>query len=84
MAVRDPAVVPPLVGGAALDGLVGIDEVLDLHLLELARPEDEVARRDLVAEGPPRLRDAEGQLEPHGLEHVVKVDEHRLGGLGRR
>src|SRR5439155_6029675 len=32
-------------------GLAGVDEVLHLHLLELARTEDEVARRDLVAEG---------------------------------
>src|SRR5687767_15561373 len=34
-------------------------EVLHLHLLELARAEDEVPRRDLVAERLPDLRDAE-------------------------
>src|SRR5438309_3750266 len=37
-------------------------EVLHLHLLELARSEDEVARRDLVPEGLPDLRDTERQL----------------------
>jgi len=47
-AILDPAVVPVLVGRPPLHRLVGVDEVLDLHLLELARPEDEVARGDLV------------------------------------
>ena len=38
-----PALVP-------LRGVGGRDEVLHLHLLELACPEDEVPRGDLVAE----------------------------------
>src|SRR5690606_18207631 len=41
----------PLVVGARLD------EELHLHLLELARTEDEVSRRDLVAERLADLRD---------------------------
>src|SRR3989441_2417728 len=81
-AVLHPPVVPVLAGRPALYSLVRIDEVLDLHLLELARAEDEVAGRDLVPEGPPGLGDAERQFEPHRLQDVVEVDEHRLGGLG--
>ena len=44
------------------DVVVRRDEVLDLHLLELARAEDEVARRDLVAERLADLRDPERHL----------------------
>src|SRR5207249_8777108 len=47
----------------------------------LARPEDEVARRDLVAERLADLRDAERQLAPRRLQHVVEVDEDALGRL---
>jgi hypothetical protein len=39
-----------------------LDEELHLHLLELAGAEDEVARRDLVAERLADLRDAERRL----------------------
>src|SRR4029077_1695435 len=61
-----PLVVEPRrIGGAA--------EVLHLHLLELARPEDEVAWRDLVAEGLPDLRDPERKLLPRGLLDVLEV-----------
>src|SRR5438105_6113359 len=49
-AVLDPALVPRLVGRPAADRVVGVDEVLDLHLLELAGPEKEVAGGDLVPE----------------------------------
>src|SRR5207247_10359005 len=45
---RPPVVVPLLV-------LAGADEELELHLLELARPEEEVARGDFVAERAPDL-----------------------------
>ena len=58
-ALLDPVVVPPLVGGPALHGVERVHEELELHLLELARPEDEVARRDLVPEAPADLGDAE-------------------------
>ena len=43
-------------------GLVRADEVLHLHLLELAHPEDEVAGADLVAERLADLGDPERQL----------------------
>ncbi len=62
--------------------LGGRHEVLDLHLLELARAEDEVLRRDLVAERLAHLRDAEGRPLARELEHVLEVDEDALGGLG--
>src|SRR5439155_26385330 len=45
------------------------DEELELYLLELARPEQEVPGRDLVAERTADLPDGEGQLQARGLEH---------------
>ncbi|GBU22605.1 hypothetical protein R80B4_02515 [Fibrobacteres bacterium R8-0-B4] len=61
--------------------LVGRGEELHLHLLELARPVGEVARRDLVAERLPDLGDPEGRLEPRGLLDVEEVDEYALSRL---
>ena len=77
----DPVLVPVLVGRLPVHRLARVDEELQLHLLELARPEDEVPRGDLVPEAPADLRDAEGELPPHRLEDVLEVDEHPLGGL---
>ena len=57
-------------------------EVLHLHLLELAGAEDEVLRRDLVAERLAHLGDAEGGLLPRRVEDVGEVEEHALGRLG--
>ena len=57
------------------------DEELHLHLLELERAEDEVARRDLVAERLADLRDAERRLAPRDLGDVLEVDEDALRGL---
>jgi len=71
---------PLLVAGEPVR--VGMDEVLHFHLLELARAEDEVPRRDLVAERLPDLRDAERQLHAAGVDHVAEVDEHALRRLG--
>ena len=64
MAERAP-VVEPLKVGARLA------EELELHLLELAHAEDEVARRDLVAEGLADLADAERQLFARGALYVI-------------
>ncbi len=72
------AVAPILVPGARLAGMA---EELHLHLLELARAEGEVPRRDLVAEALADLRDAEGNFHPRAVEHVLEVDEHPLGRL---
>ena len=57
-------------------------EELHLHLLELARAEEEVARRDLVAEALADLRDAERRLHAHRRDHVLEVDEDALRRLG--
>ena len=66
-----PVVVPLLV-------VAGLDEELHLHLLELARAEQEVAGRDLVAERLADLRDAERHLLARRVEHVEEVDEDPL------
>src|SRR3989344_1952538 len=58
------------------------DEIFDLHLLELARPEKEIARGDFVAEGPADLSDAEGQFRMKGVHHIFEIDEHPLRRLG--
>ena len=73
-----PLVHPVLV---PLAGVVGRDEELHLHLLELARAEDEVARRDLVAERLADLGDPERRLLARELKDVLEVDEDALGGL---
>jgi hypothetical protein len=57
-------------------------EVLHLHLLELERPEDEVAGGDLVAEGLADLRNAERRLAARDLRDVLEVDEDALSCLG--
>ena len=74
-AVLHPVLVPFLVGAR-------LDEELHLHLLELAGAEDEVARRDLVAEALAGLADPERRLLARGIHHVEVVDEDALGGLG--
>ena len=56
-------------------------EELQLHLLELADAEDEVARRDLVAEALADLADAERQLAAGRAGDVREVDEDALRGL---
>lgn len=62
--------------------LARLDEELHLHLLELAGPENEVAGRDLVAEGLAHLRDAERRLLAGGLLDLGEVGEDALRGLG--
>src|SRR3546814_4626214 len=51
-------------------------------LLELARAEDELLDRDLVAERLADLGHAEGQALPRGRLHVLEVHEHALRRLG--
>ena len=59
----------------------GLAEELQLHLLELADAEDEVARGDLVAEGLTDLAHAEGQLAAGGALGVDEVGEDALRRL---
>ncbi len=61
-----------------LRGLVRRHEELHLHLLELPRPEDEVAGSDLVAKGLADLGDPERRLLAGELQHVLEVDEDPL------
>ena len=73
-ALVDPVAVP----------LVGVGrrhEELHLHLLELAHAEQEVARRDLVAEALADLRDAERRLHAQRRGDVLEVDEDALRRL---
>src|SRR5262249_53349441 len=49
---------------------------------ELTGPEDEVARRDLVAERLADLRDTERQLLARRRLHILEVHEDALSGLG--
>src|SRR5919201_305885 len=74
-ALVDPVAVPAV-------RLRGRHEVLHLHLLELANAEQEVPRRDLVAERLAGLGDAERRPPARELEHVLEVDEDALRGLG--
>src|SRR5664279_2549902 len=69
-----PKVKPPL-------GLLRGHEVLHLHLLELARAEDEVPRRDLVAKALADLRDPERRPLARELQVVLEVQEDALRGL---
>ena len=57
-------------------------EELDLHLLELARAEGEISRRDLVTKALADLANAEGQPHAGAVEHVLEVDENALGRFG--
>src|SRR4029453_17909835 len=83
---REPHPSPPGEGGLARVavpeiGLARMDEELELHLLELARAEDVVARRQLVAEAAPDLADAERHLDARRVEDVLEVVEHPLRRL---
>ena len=62
----------------------GFDEVLHLHLLELARAKDEVTGRDFVAKRFADLCDAERQFATAGVQHVKKIDEDALRGFGTK
>ena len=73
-ALLQPVLVPLLIGS-------WLDEELHLHLLELAGPEDEVARGDLVAEALAGLADAERRLLSGGVHDIEVVDEDALCGL---
>src|SRR5580700_7313049 len=54
---------------------------LHFHLLELARAEGEVPRRDFVAKTLADLSDAEGNFDARAVANVFEVDEHPLRGF---
>ncbi len=62
-------------------GLVGLAEELDLHLLELAAAEREVARVDLVAKRLADLSDPERHAHSRGIADVLEVYEDSLRRL---
>src|SRR3989338_3703254 len=57
-------------------------EIFDLHLLELARAEQEIARRYFVAERLPYLCDSERQLRVERVDDILEVDENAASRLG--
>ena len=65
-----------------LHRLVGTDEELKLHLLELAAAERIVARSNFVAEALAHLRNAKRNLLARRGKDVLELREDRLGGLG--
>ena len=65
-----------------LPALRGRAEEFQFHLLELAGTEDEVARRDFVAERFADLADAEGRFFAARGQHIPEVDEDSLGRFG--
>jgi len=79
LAVKLQALLEPFVGEP--HAVVGMAEILDFHLLELARAEGEIARVDFVAERFAALGDAKGQLHPVGIQHVFVLAKDRLRGL---
>src|SRR6185369_2251116 len=57
------------------------NEILHLHLLELASSQNEVSRRDFVAERLTDLCDTKRQFAPHGRLHIQEVNEYALSGF---
>ena len=64
-----------------LHHFVRADEILELHLLELARAEGEVPRVDLVAERFADLADAKRHPLTRHLQRVLELHEDRLRRL---
>ena len=67
--------------GEPLEVRTRLTEELQLHLLEFTHAENEVARRDLVAERLADLADAERQLAARGALHVDEVHKDALRRL---
>src|SRR5690606_23577735 len=83
----DPEADVPLVASVApiaipMRRLLRPTEELDLHLLELAASEDEIARIDLVAKGLADLTDSERHTHTSGVATVLEVVENPLHRLG--
>ena len=80
--IQIPLIAPVAPERVPLGRRVGMAEELDFHLLELARAEREIPRRDLVAKALAHLRDTERHADPGAVEHVLEVDENTLCRLG--
>src|SRR5260370_32129833 len=57
------------------------NKVFHFHLLKLARGQDEISGRNLVAKRLANLRNPKGNLSSHGVLHIQKVDEDALRRL---
>src|SRR5262245_53662497 len=84
---REAEGLPPVDAEVAPEGvprlrLRWMAEELELGLVELARAEGEVSRRDLVAEGGACVADAEGHLDARRVHDVLELDEDALSGFG--
>ncbi len=54
-------------------------KVFHLHLLKLARAENEIPGRHFVAKRLPNLRYTEREFAPAGGQHVEEINENALG-----
>ena len=73
--ILKPALMPGFIG-------TGDHEELDLHLLEFAYAEEEVARIDLIAERLPNLSNPKRELPTGCGKHISEVDKDTLSSLG--
>ena len=61
--------------------MLGIDEILNLHLLKLAAAEDEIARRNLITKRLALLSDTKRQVRVETIDDVFEIGEDTLGGF---
>ena len=61
--------------------LVGLAEILDIHLLELARAENEILHGDLVAKRLTDLRDTKRQFAMRRLKNRLPININILTAL---
>src|SRR6266545_4390131 len=61
--------------------LAWLNKILQLQLLKLTRPQDEVARCNFVAKCLAQLSNTKRKLAPHGGLYVEKVYENSLRSL---
>src|SRR5579859_1822280 len=77
--IEAPALALPVI--KPLLHLAGMDEVLQVPLRKLTLAEEEVARRDLVAERLTDLADAKGNLQPRRFQHILVIQIDVLARL---
>src|SRR4029434_4331286 len=77
--IKPEALLQPIVGQS--QSFLPAAKIFDLHLFEFAGAKRVVAWVNLVAEGLPNLRNAEGKLLTRSFQDVLELHEDRLGGL---
>src|SRR5579859_4748059 len=63
---------------------VRTNKIFDLHLFEFARAERKIARRDLVAERFPYLRNTERKFRMEGINDIFEINEYAAGRFGAK